>query len=123
MQSIHRSVVSRPAMAHGGSGRVRSVSVDAPIEMVAALLASRQLSAVPVIDEYGVQVGVVSMTSMMAGTDEVDPMFAGIARRRWYHLPAAATAGDFMIPAAPELGRVQARAAAGGPYDDLRATG
>jgi hypothetical protein len=89
-------------MAHGGNGRVYSVSVDAPIEMVATLLVSKQLSSVPVVDEYGVPVGVLSMTDLMARTDGVEPTFAGLARRRWYHLPAKATAGDLMTAAPPE---------------------
>lgn len=103
MYSTHRPVVALPAVVHGGDGRVLSVSVGTPLETVVRLLVSRQLAAVPVVDEYGVPVGVVLMSSLMSRTD-VDPLFAGLARRRWYEVPAGATAADAMIPAAPKIG-------------------
>jgi hypothetical protein len=103
MQWNQRPVVSRPTVAIAGNGRVLSVSADAPIEMVLTLLVSRQLPAVPVVDEYGVPLGIVSLASLMSRTDGVEPMFAGLARRRWYELPAGATAADLMIPAAPKI--------------------
>ena len=103
MLAIQRPVVTRPAVVHGGDGRVLSVSTGTPLEMVVRLLVSRQLAAVPVVDEYGVPVGVITMSGLMSRTD-VDPMFAGLARRRWYEVPAEATAADVMIPAAPMIG-------------------
>ena len=81
-----------------------SVRTGTPAADVVALLTEHQVRAVAVVDEYGVPVGIVSMADLLAG-DDVDPIFAGLARRRWYDLPDGATAGDLMVRIARLPGR------------------
>ena len=88
-----------------------SVRPQAPATEIVAVLTEYQLATVPVIDENGVQVGVVAMADLLS-TGEDDPTFAGLGRRRWWDLPEGATAADLMAAVEPRRVHTDERSAA-----------
>jgi CBS-domain-containing membrane protein len=79
------------------AANVRSVRADATLAELAALLIDRALHAVPVIDDAGRPVGVVSKSDLLVHAREgglLLPLGAAVPQ----HTPAT-TAGDLMTPA------------------------
>ena len=90
-----------------GPAVLLSVHASMPVEDVVAVLTTHQISSVPVIDEHGVGIGVISLADLVTKnvTGPTDPIFAGAARRRWYHQPAWVTARDLMSSRTSPAGR------------------
>jgi hypothetical protein len=77
------------------------VSADVPAGEVADLMAAMQVDRLWVADLRGNLIGILSMADFVTSADtEADPLLAGRARRRWWDVPPAATAGDLMTPIA-----------------------
>jgi CBS domain-containing protein len=80
-----------------------TVGPGTPFKDIAELLAERAISAVPVVDEAGVPVGVVSEADLLTKTqyqDRGEPLsrFAGPRRRREWEKARACTAAELMSP-------------------------
>lgn len=78
-----------------------TVGLDTPFKDIAELLDERGISAVPVVDESGVPVGVVSEADLLAKAefqdrDEPPSRFAGPQRRQEWLKAQALTAADLM---------------------------
>jgi CBS domain-containing protein len=82
---------------------VITVRDDASCAEVAAVLASHQINAVPIVDRFDAVVGVVSWTDLRAGIDVAAPVGVGVGWwRRWapkVRCPGAAT----QVMSAPAL--------------------
>ncbi|HEY0639485.1 MAG TPA: CBS domain-containing protein [Pseudonocardiaceae bacterium] len=102
-----------------------SVRTATPFTEIVELLATRRISAVPVVDVDGRPIGVVSEADLLTkeefdGGGEPRPMLAGPARRRRWRQAQGTTAGDVMrtpvLTIAPEesVGAAARRLAAAG---------
>jgi len=83
------------------TGHVITARPTTSFQQLVALLAEHAISAVPVVDDDGVVIGVVSETDLLTkqefhgGADPVT-VFAGPATRRRHHKAEATTAADLM---------------------------
>jgi CBS domain-containing protein len=90
------------------TGEVISVRPQTPYKEIVELLTEHGISAVPVVGEDGVPVGVVSEADLVSkeefegGTDPMPLLHSG-ARRRW-HQAAGLTAADVMHPKVITIG-------------------
>ena len=95
LKGNHMFVVVNPAQRNS----CPAVTPDAPATEVASMMAAMQIERLWVVDPHGNPLGMVTMAGLARASDPAgDPIFAGRARRRWWELPPAATAGDLMTP-------------------------
>jgi CBS domain-containing protein len=85
------------------TGQPVTVGRDAPFKEIAELLAARAISAVPVIDDDGVPVGVVSEADLLARAEHQDQdgapsWLAGPRTRREWEKAQALRAAELMSP-------------------------
>jgi CBS domain-containing protein len=85
------------------------VQVDAPLDEIAVVMAQNDITGVPVVDDAGVLVGVVSQTDMIrvAATDGAGlrPWSGFTARHVMTHDPVAVRADTPLVEAASRLER------------------
>lgn len=81
---------------------VVTVGRDTAFKDIAELLANHDISAVPVVDELGVPLGVVSEADLLAKTEHQDQdepgRFAGPRRHHEWEKAEASTAAELMSP-------------------------
>src|SRR5215813_14260715 len=80
-----------------------AVGLNTPFKDIAELLAECAISAVPVVDDAGVPIGIVSEADLMAKAefqDQPEPpsRFAGPQRRHDWEKAQALTAAELMSP-------------------------
>ncbi|HTY68335.1 MAG TPA: CBS domain-containing protein [Alphaproteobacteria bacterium] len=84
---------------------VVSVPADMPVNKIAALLLDKHISAVPVVNEYGVPVGMVSEGDLVGREDAEDRE----TRREWWL--AALAEGELVHPDLEAMVRIPNRKA------------
>jgi CBS domain-containing protein len=87
------------------------VKADMSIEALTSLLVERNISGVPVVDDAGKPVGMISKTDLVrhqheeGGCGEAPSTPLGEELQTGFHeLPSGATVGDYMLPIAFTLG-------------------